>query len=90
MNAKQQAFDDLKRLSAMFRGLYDIGSDLAEISSIEQATEEAKGRLGSLRAEEKALLPRVEEYRRLDALLPDRQRTLAEIEARLAQIRASL
>jgi hypothetical protein len=90
MNAKQQAFDDLKRLSAMFRGLYDIGSDLAEISSIEQATEEAKRRLGSLRAEEIALLPRVEEYRRLDALLPDRQRALAEIEARLAQIRASL
>jgi hypothetical protein len=90
MNAKQQAFDDLKRLSAMFRGLYDIGSDLAEISSIEQATEEAKHRLDGLRAEEIALLPRVEEYRRLDALLPDRQRALAEIEARLAQIRASL
>jgi hypothetical protein len=90
MNAKQQAFDEIKRLSAMFRGLYDIGSDLAEISSIEQATEEAKRRLDGLRAEEIALLPRVEEYRRLDALLPDRRRALAEIEARLAQIRASL
>lgn len=51
MNAKQQAFADLKRLAQTLRGVLDAAQELNDVGSIEQAAEEAKAQLNSVRAD---------------------------------------
>jgi hypothetical protein len=86
MNAKQQAFEDLKRLSAMFRGLFDAGGELARIGSLEQAASEAAARIEALRSEEERLAAALQA--REDAAREAAARAAAECETRLAERQA--
>lgn len=52
MNRKQAVFEDLRKLTAQFRGLYEAAEELGRIGSIEQASVEAQDKLDQLRAQD--------------------------------------
>lgn len=76
MSSKQRAFEDLKKASAMFRGLYEAAEELAAIGSIEQAADEANARLAGLQKSESDALVRLSA---VDAELMGKQAALEAV-----------